>query len=181
MGINSAQDIMEKEGIDAKKIMADKMENAEFSMELENNNNDDDEAPLGKKDENNLNKEKEKPETKSFTADAGGEGTTDSVMNPINKPKESTDLKKITKKGDKWCVLSEDGSETLGCHNSRDEAIDQLQAIEANKSEVKAEDSLTEEKQEKLVMESPLEKVTNLFTKKIDARTKELEKKAAEE
>lgn len=39
----------------------------------------------------------------------------------------------IEKRGDKWAVVSKDGSETLGTHNTKEDAVDQLQAIEANK------------------------------------------------
>ena len=41
---------------------------------------------------------------------------------------------KIEKRGDEWCVTSEDGSKTLGCHPTRQEAVDQLGAIEASKA-----------------------------------------------
>ena len=61
------------------------------------------------------------------------------------------DLKKISKckiedidpdkpKSDQvWCVYSEDGSKLLGRHATRDEAVQQLRAIEANKNNIQLE------------------------------------------
>lgn len=40
---------------------------------------------------------------------------------------------KIVKKGDKWLVKTKRGDKTLGTHDSRDKAVNQLQAIEINK------------------------------------------------
>jgi uracil-DNA glycosylase family 4 len=40
--------------------------------------------------------------------------------------------KKIVQRGDEYCVVTTDGS-TLGCHPTRDEALEQLRAVEANK------------------------------------------------
>lgn len=37
----------------------------------------------------------------------------------------------VRKRGDQWCVFSKDG-ERIACHDSREAAIDQLRAIEAN-------------------------------------------------
>lgn len=39
----------------------------------------------------------------------------------------------IVKRGDKWAVVSKDGKKTLGIHDTYEEAVKQLQAIEANK------------------------------------------------
>jgi hypothetical protein len=41
---------------------------------------------------------------------------------------------KIQKRGEKWCVLTEDGSKTLGCHDSEEKAQAQLGAVEASKA-----------------------------------------------
>lgn len=41
---------------------------------------------------------------------------------------------KITKRGDEFCVTTEDGSKTLGCHDSKEKAMAQLRAVEANKN-----------------------------------------------
>ena len=40
---------------------------------------------------------------------------------------------KIVKRGARYCVTTEDGSRTLGCHSTRAEALKQLRAVEANK------------------------------------------------
>lgn len=40
---------------------------------------------------------------------------------------------KIHKRGDKWVVTNKAGTEVLGTHDTRGEAVDQLQAIEASK------------------------------------------------
>lgn len=42
--------------------------------------------------------------------------------------------KRIVRRGNKHCVVTEDGKRTLGCHPTRAEALRQLAAIEANKS-----------------------------------------------
>ena len=42
--------------------------------------------------------------------------------------------KRIVERDGQFCVVSEDGSETLGCHDTREEAVDQLRAVEANKA-----------------------------------------------
>lgn len=39
----------------------------------------------------------------------------------------------VEKRGDKWCLLTHDGSETLGCHDTEDGALAQEKAIQANK------------------------------------------------
>jgi len=41
----------------------------------------------------------------------------------------------IRKKGSQWCVYPKGGGDSLGCHDTKKEAQDQLAAIEANKSE----------------------------------------------
>ncbi|MDR7537437.1 MAG: hypothetical protein QN183_13860 [Armatimonadota bacterium] len=40
----------------------------------------------------------------------------------------------IEQRGDQWCVLDEAGQRVLGCHDTREEALDQLRAIEASKA-----------------------------------------------
>jgi hypothetical protein len=40
--------------------------------------------------------------------------------------------KRIVRQGDQWCVTTEDGSETLGCHETEAEALAQLRAVEAS-------------------------------------------------
>lgn len=40
---------------------------------------------------------------------------------------------KVVKRGDEWCVTTEDGSKTLGCHPSAEKAGAQLRAVEASK------------------------------------------------
>lgn len=39
----------------------------------------------------------------------------------------------IRKRGEKWCLMTQDGSRTLGCHDTEEEAKAQERAIEANK------------------------------------------------
>lgn len=39
----------------------------------------------------------------------------------------------IIKEGDKFCVKTKDGSKTLGCHDTEEEALAQLRAVEASK------------------------------------------------
>lgn len=41
--------------------------------------------------------------------------------------------KRIVERDDQFCVVTEDGSKTLGCHPTRAEALQQLRAVEANK------------------------------------------------
>jgi len=41
--------------------------------------------------------------------------------------------KRIVRRGDKWCVTTQDGSRTLGCHDTKEDAIRQLAAVEVNK------------------------------------------------
>jgi len=41
--------------------------------------------------------------------------------------------KRVVKRGEEWCVTTEDGSKTLGCHDTQAKAIQQLAAVEANK------------------------------------------------
>jgi hypothetical protein len=43
--------------------------------------------------------------------------------------------KKVEQRGDKWVVLDSAGKKVLGTHDSKESAVRQLQAIEANKSE----------------------------------------------
>ena len=43
----------------------------------------------------------------------------------------------IVKEGDQWCVKDKDGTKTLGCHPTEEEAKAQLKAIEANKDHSK--------------------------------------------
>jgi hypothetical protein len=45
----------------------------------------------------------------------------------------------VKQKGSQWCVYSESGDE-LGCHDTKAEAVDQLQAIEANKKRAAVEE-----------------------------------------
>ena len=40
---------------------------------------------------------------------------------------------RIVKRGSKWAVVSKDGSKTLGTHDTKEDAVKQLQAIEINK------------------------------------------------
>lgn len=42
-------------------------------------------------------------------------------------------MEKIRKNGDKWEVTNEAGTKVLGTHSTREDAVEQLQAIEANK------------------------------------------------
>lgn len=42
--------------------------------------------------------------------------------------------KRIVRRGAQWCVVSEDGSKTLGCHDTEEAALRQLRAVEANKA-----------------------------------------------
>lgn len=39
----------------------------------------------------------------------------------------------IRQEGDKWCLFTADGSRKLGCHDTRDEALAQERAVQANK------------------------------------------------
>jgi hypothetical protein len=136
MGINSAEKIMDEEGIDKDKVKAGMMEAIGFDIETpkETRKEETKEEEQQVKDEANLKKEKEKPEAKSMTADIGGEGTEDSVMNPVNSPKKQQEIKTIVKRGDKWLVMNKEKTKVLGTHSTEQEALDQLQAIEANKS-----------------------------------------------
>lgn len=47
--------------------------------------------------------------------------------------KKSYLQEKIKKRGNKWIITTKDGSKTLGTHDSKNDAIKQLQTIEANK------------------------------------------------
>jgi len=47
----------------------------------------------------------------------------------------------IRKRGDEWLVLTEDGSKVLGRHKTRESALNQLRAVEANKRRHDGEDS----------------------------------------
>lgn len=40
----------------------------------------------------------------------------------------------IRQEGDKWCLFTADGSRKLGCHDTRDEALAQERAVQANKA-----------------------------------------------
>lgn len=165
MGISSWQEIAEADGKDLKKLKEEKEENLSFEIDnfVANGNSIPNENPEASKQEKNLQKEIEKPEKKSFTADIGGEGTTDKVMNPIQEPRKPEILGSIVKRGDEWCVTNRDKTETLGCHATRDEALDQLRAIEVSKKNkakgYKAdtiddnEDIITLEGQDKMVEE----------------------------
>lgn len=56
---------------------------------------------------------------------------------------------KISKSGDKYCVIKKDDGKKMGCHASRDEAISQVQAIHANEAmQAIAESFNTEEELE---------------------------------
>jgi hypothetical protein len=58
---------------------------------------------------------------------------------PADKPPETfaavteVHIYTIVQRGDQWCVTTADGSKTLGCHPSKEEALNQLRAVEANK------------------------------------------------
>lgn len=39
----------------------------------------------------------------------------------------------VKKRGNKWVVTNKNGTKTLGKHDSREDAVKQLQTIEANK------------------------------------------------
>jgi len=41
--------------------------------------------------------------------------------------------KRIEHRGNEWCVTTEDGAKTLGCHSTKEEAIRQLAAVEIHK------------------------------------------------
>lgn len=45
----------------------------------------------------------------------------------------SVKISKIEQRGSKWVVLDSSGSEVLGEHDTKEDAVEQLQAIEANK------------------------------------------------
>src|SRR3990167_3277005 len=47
--------------------------------------------------------------------------------------KRASIVKRIVERDGQFCVMSEDGSKTLGCHATQDEAARQLAAVEANK------------------------------------------------
>lgn len=59
----------------------------------------------------------------------------------VETPEETSadGLKHIVKRDGKWCVVTQDYSKTLGCHETRDDAVAQLQAVEANKDDKETE------------------------------------------
>jgi HK97 family phage prohead protease len=71
--------------------------------------------------------------------DAGPEPGAEHESKPDPPGKAIT--KRIVERDGQWCVVSEDGAKTLGCHPSRAEAVEQLQAVEANKAVTKAADT----------------------------------------
>jgi len=107
MGINSARNIMNEEGINADEIESQNQDAQEFDFNLNNPDVPEENNPFPNEMDKADKKEKEKPETKSFTTTTGGTGTTDNVMNPIY-----TDRKTIIKKNGKWVEDKETRHET---------------------------------------------------------------------
>jgi len=89
MGINSPQMIADEEGIDYEQIKKDKEENIEFSF----TDTDSPQNNLSQDEKNNVNLKEEEKEAKSMGATIGGEGTEDSVMNPLQSKKEKKKFK----------------------------------------------------------------------------------------
>lgn len=114
IGLNTPEMIADAEGIDYAKIKKFKQEQQEFDMDfgddsLNNVQGDKKEKSPEEKDENNLVDDKK--ETKSFGSEIGGEGTDDSVMNPIQNKKPKLKAKDVLPKKsatevtmDKWNV-----------------------------------------------------------------------------
>lgn len=69
--------------------------------------------------------------------------------NKDDDKKEPAEVKSIIKKEGKWCVTDKNKTEVLGCHDNKDDAIDQLQAIEASKdAETKGHPGVDDEDEE---------------------------------
>lgn len=144
MGINSARSIMEKEGIDADEIESHHQDAQEFEFDLKKPDVPEENSPFDGKDDKNLNKEKKKPETKSMTAEIGGVGTTDSVMNPVHLEKLT-----IVKRNGKW----------------------EMEKAEIKADEEPIKEIIKDEVGK---IETPLEKVMNVLAERIAERNDEV-------
>ena len=68
--------------------------------------------------------------------DSGGEDASSKrqMVGLASMLKSDFDFEKvIRRRGDKWCVMTQDGKKTLACHETREGAMKQLVAIETNK------------------------------------------------
>lgn len=67
-------------------------------------------------------------------------GKTISAPDPATLLKAGLELiaKRIVSRDGQFCVVTEDGTKTLGCHDTREGAVEQLQAVEANKGKTLA-------------------------------------------
>lgn len=72
--------------------------------------------------------------------------------------------KRIVRRGGEFCVVTEDGSKTLGCHATREAAVAQLRAVEANKRK-----------------ESPMKTFLKALAEKVGISAEEADKLLAEE
>ena len=68
--------------------------------------------------------------------DKGDNPTAEVVIHKRLHPEDHDEEleKRIVERDGQFCVVSDDGSETLGCHDTESEALEQLRAVEANKA-----------------------------------------------
>ena len=92
----------------------------------------------------------------------------------------------IEKRDGKWCLISKSNGETLGCHPSKEKAIEQERAIKANmekqkeSSEAKAHEQGGDDMDAKEIQELVTQSVTAALKAQKDEMTKEFEAKLAD-
>lgn len=72
-------------------------------------------------------------EAEEYVEEEGETAVEETKPKPYQDKQQQVKTYMIRKKGDQWCVLTHDGSKTLGCHDSEEDAKAQLSAVEANK------------------------------------------------
>lgn len=89
----------------------------------------------------------------------------------------------IEKRGDKWCLIASDGK-SLGCHPTREEAVEQEKAVKANmsKTEPHKEDDMDQKELEKKIADEKAKVEAEFKAKEeaLQAKVKEYEAKIAE-